>query len=278
MRRLFEWAEAALRRDALGGNAALDPGDNMIEVVAYNANNLLSSLPAHTTIKFTGSASLTLRNRCSTCWAIGINDYHDPGYRDPHSNQVILAPPLKLAVNDAKAFGAAIAAAGESYYQAVDVTYALNKDATSAPLDQLVTEVAHRVAPRDTFILYAAAHGRSQNGRFFLIPQDFRNGSNALAERAIGQEQLQDWIANRIKAKKVLILVDTCESGALVGGYTRSRVDQPSSEASIGRLHEATGRPVLTAAAGGKDALEGYQGHGVFTYALIDALNKRRCE
>jgi hypothetical protein len=47
----------------------------------------------------------------------------------------------------------------------------------------------------------------------------------------------------------------------------------PASEAAVGRLHEATGRPVLTAAASGKPAFEGYRGHGVFTYALLDALS-----
>ena len=66
--------------------------------------------------------------------------------------------------------------------------------------------------------------------------------------------------------------MDTCESGALVGGYTHSRIDVPASEAAIGRLHEATGRPVLTAAAEGKPAFEGYEGHSVFTWALLDAL------
>jgi hypothetical protein len=38
-------------------------------------------------------------------------------------------------------------------------------------------------------------------------------------------------------------------------------------------LHEATGQPVLTAAAAGRPAFEGYQGHGVFTWALLDALH-----
>jgi hypothetical protein len=33
---------------------ALDPGINTIEVVAYNAPNLLASLPAQVTITFTG--------------------------------------------------------------------------------------------------------------------------------------------------------------------------------------------------------------------------------
>lgn len=116
-----------------------------------------------------------------------------------------------------------------------------------------------------------------ENGRFYIIPQDFQGGSDALATSAIGQERLQDWLANRIKAKKALILLDTCESGSLVSGHTVSRIDAPTSEAGVGRLHEATGRPVLTAAASGKPALEGMiasagQRHGVFTWALLDAL------
>src|SRR5262249_46355131 len=68
----------------------------------------------------------------------------------------------------------------------------------------------------------------------------------------------------------------TCESGALVAGVTHSRIDAPASEAAVGRLHEATGRPVLTAAASGRAAFEGYgtgtEKHGVFTAALLDAF------
>jgi uncharacterized caspase-like protein len=124
-------------------------------------------------------------------------------------------------------------------------------------------------------VLFVAAHGYSTGGRYYLIPQDYQGGNNpeALSRNAIGQERLQDWIANRIKAKKAVILLDTCESGALVSGYAQSRTDAPASEAAVGRLHEATGRPVLTAAAAGQSALEGYKKHGVFTYALMDALH-----
>jgi len=131
------------------------------------------------------------------------------------------------------------------------------------------------VRPQDTFILFAAAHGYSHDGRFYLIPQDYDGGIDpeALRTRAIGQNDLQDWLANAIKAKRAIVLLDTCESGALVSGIARSRFDVPASDASVGRLHEATGRPVLTAAAEGKPAFEGYEGHGVFTWALLDALH-----
>src|SRR5207244_603069 len=68
-------------------------------------------------------------------------------------------------------------------------------------------------------------------------------------------------------------------SGALVAGHLISRTDSPASEAGVGRLHEATGRPVLTAAALGQEAWEGViaetgERHGVFTWALLDALRK----
>ena len=54
----------------------------------------------------------------------------------------------------------------------------------------------------------------------------------------------------------------------------KSRTEGPVSEAAAGRLHEATGRPVLTAASPGKHAYENYKGHGVFTYALLEALRQ----
>jgi len=251
---------------------ALDLGDNAIELVAYNASNLLASRPARTTIKFNGPAD-TARPKLHVL-AIGINAYQDKGWGPPGGAGVDRFPPLKLAANDARTLAAALKWAGAGQYAEVKVTEALDRDATSAGIEQIIDRIAAEVHPRDTFVLFAAAHGTSVAGRFYLIPQDYDGGANpaALKERAIGQDRLQDWLANRIKAKKAVILLDTCESGALVSGYARSRIDVPASEAAVGRLHEATGRPVLTAAAEGQPAFEGYEGHGVFTWALLDAL------
>jgi WD40 repeat protein len=251
---------------------ALDPGENQIEVIAYEERNLLASLPARTSITYDGPAD-TVKPKLHIL-AIGINAYVDQGWTPPGSADKLAFPPLKLAVADAKAFGEEMQKAGAGLYSEVHVIQALDTDATPAGLDALIEKIAAGTGPRDTFVLYAAAHGTSLDGRYYLIPQDFQGGTDpqALKTRAIGQERLQDWIANRIKAKKAVILLDTCESGALVGGHTKSRTDVPASEAAIGRLHEATGRPVLTAAATGKPAFEGYKGHGVFTYALMEAL------
>ena len=251
---------------------ALDAGENTIEVIAYNRANLLASLPARTKIKFTNSVDQTKPKL--HVLAIGINQYVDRGWISQQGNHTQFGI-LRRAVNDAVAIGDELKRAGSGLYDEVLVVPVLDRQATIENLEAVVTQMALQIHPRDTFVLFAAGHGYSHEGRFYLIPQDYQGGTNptALTKLAINQARLQDWIGNRIKARKALILLDTCESGALTSGYWRSRVDDPAADASIGRLHEATGRPVLTAAAQGQDALEFRKmQHGIFTSALIDAL------
>jgi WD40 repeat protein len=255
---------------------ALDAGDNTIEAVAYNGSNLLASLPARTSVKFTGPADKTKPKL--HILALGIDAYDDMGWTPPGADAPRGFGPLGLAVKDATQFADSMQKAAAGLYEEVRVTMALDKDATRDNLHRLVDKIAADIHPRDSFILFAAAHGDAEKGRFYLIPQDYQSGPpGALAQRAIGQDDLQDWLANRIKARKAIVLLDTCESGALIAGHRISRTDTPASEAAVGRLHEATGRPVLTATAAGQQAGEGViagsrEGHGYFTWAVLDAL------
>ena len=246
-------------------------------MVAYNATNILASPPARTTIKFTGAVD-QVKPKLHIL-AVGINKYVDQGGVVPGSTSSVGFGPLSLAVKDATSLAEDLKRAAKAQYTDVRVAVALDQDATREKLQETVDKLAADIEPRDTFVFFAAAHGISENGRFYLIPQDYMGGADpaALESRAIGQDRLQDWFANRIKARRAVILLDTCESGALVAGHLRSRTDSAVSEAGVGRLHEATGRPVLAAAALGQFAYEGRIGrsgvrHGLFTYALLDAL------
>ena len=191
---------------------ALDPGENVIEVVAYNARNLLASPPAQTKIVYTGRGD-TVKPKLHVL-AIGINAYEDKGWTDPRTSETMLFRPLGLAAADATALAAEMKTAAAGLYSEVRIRTAIDREATAAGLDRIVQDMSREMSARDTFVLFAAAHGYSLNGRFYLIPQDYQGGSNpdALASKAITQETLQDWIANRIKARKALILLDTCES------------------------------------------------------------------
>ena len=80
----------------------------------------------------------------------------------------------------------------------------------------------------------------------------------------ISQDMLQKWLA-KIPAQKSILILDTCESAAARGGDTEQ-------ETAIDRLQHATGRSVITA--GSSSAFEGYQGHGLLTYTILDELTK----
>ncbi len=190
---------------------ALDPGENSIEVVAYNAGNLLASPPGQATISFTGSAG-SVKPQLHIL-AIGIDAYEDKGWAPPGSKILSRFPPLNAAAADAKALAKEMGKAGSRLYSAVHVRTVLDAEATAANLDRIVNEMSAGISARDTFVLFASGHGYSHEGRFYLIPQDYQGGIDpeALKARAIGQGHLQDWIANRIEAKKAIILLDTCE-------------------------------------------------------------------
>ncbi len=250
---------------------ALDPGDNIVEVAAYNDGNLLASTPARTTVKL-DRANETEKPTLHVL-AIGINSYVDEG-SPMAGGKVVGFLPLSSCRQRRQGAGGCYEACWRRCLCRRQGDRVIGR-----PRVGLWRSVGHRpngiqINPRDTFVLFAAAHGVSQDGTFYTIPQDYDGGVDpaALQTRAISQSHLQDWLVNRIKAKRSVLLLDTCELGALVSGYCRSRAEGAVSDAAIGRLHEATGRPVLTAAAEGKSAFEGYEGHGVFTWALLDAL------
>ena len=235
----------------------LEPGRNKIEVVAYNARNLIASDPVSITVNWDGVTTKTPPRL--HVLAIGINDYFDSRLK------------LNFAVPDAKALGEALKKAGTGLYKDVSVTTVLDRNATATGLDAVFSDLAAEVRPRDVFVFFLAGHGKTVDGRYYFIPQDFRYKSpKSIIDKGIGQDQWQRWFS-RIPARKSILLYDTCESGSLTGPRIATRGLE--RVAALDKLTRAMGRTVLSAATDDAPALEGYRGHGVFTYALLDALN-----
>jgi uncharacterized caspase-like protein len=237
---------------------ALEPGDNRIEIVAYNAKGLIASEPAQVTIKWDGTKTATPPKLYVL--AVGVNDYYDSRLR------------LAYAVPDAKDLAEGFRRAGSGLYASVDVRTVLDSDVTLTNLDKVFTEMSQKVKPRDVFVFFLAGHGKTKNGRYYFLPRDFRYEDEASIEKAgMGQDKFQAWFAS-IPARKSILLYDTCESGSLTGANARgSDVDERLG--ALNRMARATGRTFLTATTDDAPALEGYRGHGVFTYALLDALD-----
>ncbi|AVF02937.1 MULTISPECIES: caspase family protein [Devosia] len=235
----------------------LDPGTNLIEAVAYNREGLISSAPSRVTVTWDGQSASeppTLH-----VLAVGVDEYHDSRLR------------LNFAASDATAVGEAFRRAGEGLYQKVEVTTLLDAAVTSSGLAEAFEALSARVRTRDVFVLFMAGHGKTQDGQYYFLPQDFRYvDETSVAEHGIGQHQFQAWLSI-IPARKSLLLYDTCESGSLTNGMASRGLEEV---AALARLTRAMGRTVMSASTDSAPALEGYRGHGVFTYALLQALNE----
>jgi WD40 repeat protein/uncharacterized caspase-like protein len=261
----------------------LDPGENTIEVVAYNGANLISSVPARASVTAqvaspsivpsqpvapsatpTPAPVAAVKPRLFVLVA-GVNDYADKRFT------------LSYAVSDAKEVARGFQQASGKLYQSAEVKLMTNAEVTRDKLDAAFAEMAGKTAASDVFVLYLAGHGKTVDGRYYFVPQDFAVDGElsdkainvAVRDRAIAQDQWQRWFAS-IPARKSVILFDTCDSGTLAGDETQ----QLEKGAANDRLSQATGRSILAASGGSQEALEGYHGHGLFTYEILDAINQ----
>jgi Caspase domain/Bacterial Ig domain/Bacterial SH3 domain len=246
------------RTAAISKTLALTPGDNRIEVVAYNGQELIASEPISVVIKSVQEAA-TGAPRLYVL-AVGVNDYWDSALR------------LSFATPDAKALSDGLRKAGGKLYERVEVMTVLDADATAANLERTFGGLSGKVRAQDVFVFFMSGHGKTIDGRFYFIPQDFRYaGESSIVSRGIGQDRLQGWFA-RIAAQKSILLFDACESGSLIG--ERIALRGMEEKTAIDLLTRAMGRTVLTATTDDKPAAEGYRGHGVFTYTLLSALGE----
>ncbi len=236
---------------------ALEPGENRIEVVVYNAAGLVASAPQVLTLTWDGVASLV--PPALHVLSVGVNAYQDGRLR------------LTYAADDAKAIAAAVEKAGTGMFSQVNAVTLLDGQVTRAGLDAAFADMAAKVKPQDVFIFFLAGHGKTVEGEYHFIPVDFRfEGDDPVRKGGIAQDQWQAWMAG-IRARKSIMIYDTCESGSLTG--TRGLEAALAQSAAVERLTRAMGRSILSAATDDAPALEGYNGHGVMTYALLEALD-----
>lgn len=239
--------------DAFDRVVPLAPGKNVVEVVVYNEADLIASAPVRAEAERAEAAG----NGKLFVVAIGVDAYAEERLK------------LAYAVKDAQSVGAAFAEAGKGLFEEVVVTAVPETQATAGHLDRLFAELGGRINREDTFILFVAGHGKTVAERYYFIPQDFRyGGGRTIPEYAIGQDQWQDWLA-RIPALKSLLVFDTCESET-ISALARSL---DARDTAIGLLRHAVGRSVIAASRAAEPAYEGYKGHGLLTYALLQSLS-----
>ena len=237
----------------------LASGPNALRAVAFNADDSMQSNPALGSIDLPVAPHATLH-----AVVVGIQEFKNPDLK------------LGYSVADAQLFAATLKKyAGPLFKGNPDIKLLITPaDTTRDSLMQTLKNMQAIVGADDLFVFYVASHGLADNGEYFLITSNVGSLSTEhLKTDAVSKDELTALLAN-IAATKKLMVIDTCQAEALGNALVADLRTRGLDEATALKiLSRAMGTTVLGASTSTQQALEGYQGHGLFTYVVADGLS-----
>ncbi len=255
---------------------SLLPGENRFKAIALNSQRT-ESVPDEIIVQFSpkGSSPATDikvaskveidqidKNGTLHLLIIGINTYKNPKLN------------LNYAIADANGFRDEIQRTVKSVISNVKTYYVANTDANKANITAAFENIKQSAKPQDVFIFYYAGHGivSEKNGEFYLVPTEVTNLSAIDAEleaKGVPSKFLQA-LSIDIQAQKQVFILDACQSA---GAFETMLKEQSTQQKNFAVVARSTGTHWLAASGSTQYANEfSSLGHGVFTYALINAL------
>ncbi len=237
----------------------LASGSNALRAVAFNADDSMQSNPALGSIDLPVAPHATLH-----AVVVGIQEFKNPDLK------------LDYSVADAQLFAETLEKYAAPLFKGKpDIKLLITPaDTTRDSLMQTLKNMQATVGADDLFVFYVASHGLADNGEYFLITANVGSLSTEhLKTDAVSKEELTALLAN-IAATKKLMVIDTCQAEALGNALVANLRTRGLDEATALKiLSRAMGTTVLAASTSTQQALEGYQGHGLFTYVVADGLS-----
>jgi len=189
--------------------------------------------------------------------SVGISKYQDPDLR------------LGLAAKDAQDFGLAWKTYAGPMYRGVEIKVLIDAEATKGNILDGLEWLQRQTTSKDVAILFFAGHGiNDPSGIFYFLPADA--DLERLKRTGLAQTDIVSTVATI--AGKVLVFMDACHSGNLMGKTKRRAAVEIS--AVINELASAeNGAVVFSSATGRQYALENTEwGNGAFTKGLVEGL------
>jgi WD40 repeat protein len=188
--------------------------------------------------------------------AVGITEYLDSALK------------LKHAAADASQVVKEFKEQAASYFHGqLDLRTLVDKEATAAEIEKTILDMAKKTGPEDTFVLFMAGHGTVLDEEYYFMPQELEyENDDSLRKNAISQTKIREWMTHL--PPRSLLLLDTCRAGNVIQLAARGAEDKNA----VSKMIRLSKRAVIAATSAGNVALEGYGDHGVFTWAVLDAL------
>ena len=185
--------------------------------------------------------------------------------------------PLPASVlNDARDMHATLTSPAYCGFDPANVALLVDNHATLAAIHRELEALAQRAKPDDTAVIYFSGHGARlgdvADAASALIPFDCdpANFSGSILPEAEFSSALK-----RIQARRVVVFIDACHSGAATS--FKSLSDTPAAlgytEKSLARLAEGTGRVLIASSRASEFSLV-FNGarNSLFTEHLLSAL------
>ena len=266
------------------------PGENTIEVQAWNRDEILRSWPVVLTLRgdelraktptaVASTVATTQPAEAPVLYAIvaGVSRYADPSMN------------LSYSGKDASDFAQALTLGGQRLFGASKVKLHLLTDQappgiaaelpSKAAIQAAFAEVARTAKATDILVVYLSGHGAMSSGvdaEYHYLTREAQ-GTN-LADPAlrklwgISSSEFTDWV-KAIKTAKQVMVLDTCAAGGVVEKLAAPRVLSSDQIRALDRLHERSGFHILAGAAADKVSYEATRfGQGLLTYALLTGM------
>ena len=203
--------------------------------------------------------------------AIGINSYENSDLN------------LNFAQPDAEGIVKFFGSAPTKLFKTIKRYELFNASATRTAIRKQLGALRD-TAPEDVVVIYLAGHGESVGSTWYFVPYEvvYPERPEELAKKGLSSEEMIKELIPQIGAKKILLLMDACKSGAALafaGGRPSSDKDIRRKSRSLDdrkaleQLGRATGVHLVAASTDEQLASEIAElGHGVFTYTLLEGL------
>jgi hypothetical protein len=158
-----------------------------------------------------------------------------------------------------------------------DMLILANEQATIAQIRQALTSFISKPSANDLLLIFIAGHGApdpSAPHNLYVIAHD--TTVSDMAGTALSMSELRRYIEQNIKCKRVILLLDTCHSAGLSTEATRDVGNNLANLYLEKLLYQEEGRAIITSSDVNELSHESERwgnGHGVFTYYLLQGLN-----
>jgi hypothetical protein len=184
--------------------------------------------------------------------------------------------PLPAAViDDAREMNAVLTSQMYCGYHSSNVTLLLDDQATLGAIRRELNALAGRAHPDDTVVIFFSGHGarlgNSSNPESALIPFDCDPAD--INKTVLLEAEFSAALAS-IKAKRLIVLLDACHSGA-AGSFKEAGYlpDFGFNEKSLDRLAQGSGRIVIASSRASEFSLVlAGANHSLFTEHFLGAL------